>query len=124
MKIFLKWFLITIAVVVSCFFIILFIGIVGMLLDKSNTTLQDTNIITQKQYGENYPYVIDKLKLNCSNNAVWLEDDLGNIYALNGIANNKFLNDPKFKGYTTKISKNKPYVDDALILNKGLSLCK
>ena len=103
--------------------ILIGIGIIAILI----IAFRDSSYrITQKEYGEYYPYTIDNLKLKCSGQAVWVEDDSGNKYAVNGMAYAELSQkgDEKLKGYTTAISKNKPAVHDDLILNKGLEICR
>ncbi len=122
-----KWLLGTIGIFAGLFILILIIGLIGATSDGAfddSNSASDPSILTKEKFGENYPYTIDNLKLKCENNAVWVEDSTGNKYAVNGLAFSNLSNDPKFKGYTTEISKTAPLVEDSKILDLGFTLCK
>lgn len=85
--------------------------------------------ITVEKYGEAYPFTIDNLKLKCENDAVWVEDEALNKYALNGLADKLLSGRGDYKGYTTSIEKPNPNIKgmtmgsgDMLII--GMDLCK
>lgn len=82
--------------------------------------------ITEREYGKAYPYTIDNVVIKIADrypNAVYIEDESGNKYAVNGNAHVYFTNinkDPKYKGYTTKILKDGE--SDTLILLEGFKM--
>lgn len=94
----------------------------------SIATKKDPNIISVASMGENYPYTIDNVRIQCAADypaAIYIEDEFGNKYAVNGNANQyltKIKPDKKYKGYTTKILKNSKA--DAEVLQMGLKICK
>ena len=127
MSLFLKWLFGVIGIIAGLFILILIIGLIGAASDGTfDETKQkdDPRILTKEKFGENYPYTVDNLKLKCENDAVWVEDSAENKYALNGLASSKLQNDPKYRGYTTEISKTKPLVEDSKILDMGFIFCK
>ena len=77
--------------------------------NKSETQTQNEDtpkwLIAEHDYGENYPYTKYYLTIYAYNNGVWLEDNYGNKYALNGIAINLLKNNKKYKGSTALILK-------------------
>lgn len=75
------------------------------------------------KYVEKYPYTIDNLELKCSPvDAVWVETQNGDKYALNGLAMNKLGKDPQYKGTTNLILKKE--FTDVEFLTKGFDICK
>ncbi len=82
--------------------------------------------ISEKEYGKDYPYTIDNVDIKVADrypSAVYIEDESGNKYAVNGNAHVYFTNinkDPKYKGYTTKILKDR--ASDADILKFGFNM--
>lgn len=82
--------------------------------------------IKEKEYGTSYPYTIDNVSINVAKdypNAVYIEDESGNKYAVNGNAHiyfTKIKTDPQYKGYTTEILKEG--ASDIDILKCGLNM--
>lgn len=82
--------------------------------------------ITQREYGENYPYTIDNLTLKVAENypnAIYVEDESGNKFAVNGngcVYLTQIKKDKKFIGYTTEILKSGE--TDTLILLEGFRI--
>lgn len=132
-KIFLKWFLGTLVVIVGLFILFFIVGIIGMTLFPNNTSstpnIDDPTKISIAKYGDSYPFTIDNLTLKCENDAVWVEDKALNKYALNGLAYNKLNGRGDFKGYSTIIEKPNPDLPGTTfgpgdMLSRGLELCK
>lgn len=95
----------------------------------SASTTDNPSKITVEKYGEKYPFTIDNLVLKCENEAVWVEDDALNKYALNSLADRKFSGRDDYKGYTTSIEKPNPDTPGTTLgyggmLELGFSLCK
>lgn len=94
----------------------------------SIATKKDPNFISVADLGENYPYTVDKVRIQCAanySNAVYIEDESGNKYALNGNAHQYFTKikpDKNYKGYTNDILKDGK--SDVQILKMGLNICK
>jgi len=107
-------------VIIILFVIILFFA--------ANLIKKDKNYLSSLNMGDSYPYTIEKIKLQCISDypdAVYIVDTNNNKYAVNGNADiyfTKIKKDPKYKGYTTNILKNK--MTDTVILQKGLILCR
>ncbi len=108
--------------------VIVIIAIIILPVFVSMATKKDPNIISANSMGENYPYTIDNVRIQCAanySNAVYIEDESGNKYALNGNAHQYFMQikpDKNYKGYTNDILKDGK--SDAQILKRGLNLCK
>lgn len=88
---------------------------------------KDPHDISSEILGDQYPYTIDKMRIECVSDypeSVYVIDQEGSKYAVNGNAYNYFLNnnDKNFKGYTSEILKNGK--TDAVILKKGLDFCR
>lgn len=99
-----------------------------LLIIVSIATKKDPNIISVADMGDNYPYTVDNVRIQCAANypnAVYIVDKLKNKYALNGNAHQYFTQikpDENFKGYTNDILKDGK--TDAQILLMGLKICK
>lgn len=82
--------------------------------------------INEKEYGTDYPYTIDNVNVLVAKgypNAVYVEDESGNKYAVNGNAHvyfTKIKTDPQYKGYTTEILKEG--ASDVEILKFGFNI--
>lgn len=82
--------------------------------------------ITEREYGKNYPYTKDSVTLKVARsypNAIYIEDESGIKYAVNGNGYaylEQVKKDKNFVGYTTEILK--PGADDALILFEGFKI--
>lgn len=114
----LKYFSISMLVVFFLFFAIVMIAATS-----DETPKKPENLLSVAKYGEKYPYTIDNLELKCSPvDAVWVETQNGDKYALNGLATNKLNNDPQYKGNTNLILKKG--FSDIEFLNKGFDICK
>lgn len=114
----LKYFSISMLVVFFLFFVIVMIAATS-----DETPKEPENLLSVAKYGEKYPYTIDNLELKCSPvDAVWVETQNGDKYALNGLATNKLNNDPQYKGNTNLILKKG--FSDIEFLNKGFDICK
>ena len=114
----LKYFSISMLVVFFLFFTIVMIAATS-----DETPKEPENLLSVAKYGEKYPYTIDNLELKCSPvDAVWVETQNGDKYALNGLATNKLNNDPQYKGNTNLILKKG--FSDIEFLNKGFDICK
>lgn len=101
----------------------LFFAIVMIAATSEETPKEPENLLSVAKYGEKYPYTIDNLELKCSPvDAVWVEAQNGDIYALNGLAMNKFNKDPRYKGNTKQILK-KEFTDIEFMI-KGFDICK
>lgn len=101
----------------------LFFAIVMIAATSEETPKEPENLLSVAKYGEKYPYTIDNLELKCSPvDAVWVETQNGDKYALNGLAANKLNNDPQYKGNTNLILKKGFF--DIEFLNKGFDICK
>lgn len=83
--------------------------------------------LSEKIKGNYYPYTLENLKIKATNiypGSVWVEDESGNKYAVNGNAFtylSKIKKDNKFIGYTTDILKS-GYTDET-VLKAGFMLC-
>ncbi len=119
----LKWLLGIFVLIIILFALTILIGTIGVLKDGKTDKLKDQSVLTKAEYGAEYPYTIDKLAIHCENQAIWLEDNSLNKYALNGIAYNKFNGRGDFKGYTTKISIKNAQTKETDIIEKALKLC-
>lgn len=114
----LKYFSISMLVVFFLFFAIVMIAATS-----DETPKEPENLLSVAKYGEKYPYTIDNLELKCSPvDAVWVETQNGDKYALNGLATNKLNNDTQYKGNTNLILKKG--FSDIEFLNKGFDICK
>lgn len=100
--------------------------------------------ISQKEYGDKWPFTVEKGDLACRNNAVFFVVN-GTAYAVNGVASSQGYNDitpiwreePELLEYAKQVAKkeNRTLVDVqkemgilrvniSPILNDGLELCK
>lgn len=108
--------------------VIIILAIIILPVIVSIATKKDPNIISIASMGENYPYTIDNVRIQCAADylaAVYIVDKSGNKYAINGSANQyltKIKPDKKYKGYTSNILKNG--MTDAQILQIGLKICE
>ena len=111
-----KYFFISVLVAFFIFFAIV------MIAATSESSKEPANLLTVAKYGEKYPYAIDNLELKCSVDAVWVETQAGDKYALNGLAINKLNKDSQYKGDTNQILKNG--FSDVDFMFKGFDICK
>ena len=120
-----KWFFKILGVIILLIIIILIFGIILAIKDgNSNEVYKDPSVITMEEYGEEYPYTIDNIKIKCEDDAVWVEDSALNKYGLNGLAENKLKNRKDYKGYTNPNNILIEGKTDSWVLNKGFELCK
>lgn len=83
--------------------------------------------ITEREYGKNYPYTIDNVTIRVAEdypNAVYVEDESGNKYAVNGNAHvylTKIKKDAQYKGYSSLIFKEN-IADDFAVLMCGMQM--
>lgn len=108
----------------NVYYITVIFAVIITIIMNSFFNFNSDYIITKEMYGDDYPFTIDNLKLKCENDAVWVVDDKGNIYALNGLASAKFEGLENFKGYTTPENILIKGKSDDNIQKKGFELCK